>query len=370
MSRVVNYAISLASLIVVLLLLESLAYFDIVDYRLVFNNLSPRPWRNPLNRLDPELLHVHRPNITRSGVQIGGDIAHQLLVPDPREHRFAVRYDSHGFRNPADLDAAAVAVVGDSFVESVLTPQPELLTSRLADELGVPVSNLGQLWYGPQQIRAVVSRYAVPLSPKVVVWGFFAGNDLTDYYRYARARAEWDERAPTFHGFGARSFVRNAGSTVRRLLAPRGPTEPAPSAECPPGTMYFFYPDVPLSEDDLRALDATVALIADAEAELAAKGARLVVALLPTKAMVYRDLCRFPPSSPLAQWTGSGMTGRLEAALAERAPDVDLVDLTPALREAARHEAVYLVDDTHWTSAGHRAVAEALAPRLRPYLDR
>jgi len=40
-------------------------------------------------------------------------------------------------------------------------------------------------------------------------------------------------------------------------------------------------------------------------------------------------------------------------------------DLGPALRSAAEQEAVYLTFDGHWSSAGHRVVAETLTECLR-----
>ena len=46
-------------------------------------------------------------------------------------------------------------------------------------------------------------------------------------------------------------------------------------------------------------------------------------------------------------------------------PDIGFLDLTSALKDAAReNNLVFLSDDTHWSSEGHRVVAEALAGAL------
>jgi PAS domain S-box-containing protein len=49
----------------------------------------------------------------------------------------------------------------------------------------------------------------------------------------------------------------------------------------------------------------------------------------------------------------------------EISPDIDYLDLTPELKSAAKHNTlVFLPDDTHWSSEGHRVVSEALAEAL------
>lgn len=44
--------------------------------------------------------------------------------------------------------------------------------------MNVPTVNLGQIAYGLRQELEVLKRYALPLSPKLVVWVLSGGNDL------------------------------------------------------------------------------------------------------------------------------------------------------------------------------------------------
>lgn len=354
----------LGSALLILAIFEAAALTGLVDYRVLFRTFGDEPWANPLNVTDPVLLHRHRPRFADRGIQVGGDISRYLYVPEPQTHAYDVQYDDHGFRNPSPLESAEIAVAGDSFVESIHTTAPKLFTSRLAVLLDRPVANLGQLWYGPQQICHVIENYAVPLAPSVVVWAFFP-NDLTDFRRYEDMQPRFTSFLADVHNPWRRSFVRNTLSLTKRLLTSPPPRAPAPVADCPHGRQYFFYPDVPLNSEDLRALRETVELMVQTDLRLRQIGSRLVVAFLPTKFMAYRDLCTFGQTSTLASWTGSALAKLLKDALADRAPRVTFVDLTPALKKAATQERVYMVDDTHWTAAGHDAVAHALLPALR-----
>ena len=68
-------------------------------------------------------------------------------------------------------------------------------------------------------------------------------------------------------------------------------------------------------------------------------------------------------SSPI-----SNLPEEMARRLARLHPDIEYLDLTPALKTASRKGiATYLSDDTHWTDAGNRVVAEALHEALRSF---
>ncbi len=346
-------------------LLEGFAAAGVVDYRLVFRNLGHQPWANPLNRTDPELLHLHRKGLLLQGEQ-HGDIGHYAKIPNPKTYKFRVRIDDRGFRNPQTLKRAHIAVLGDSFIESVLTPQDSLLTTTLGQKTGPdrPVVNLGQIWYAPQQAFVTLKRFALPLRPKVIVWAFYGGNDLTDFRRYEKTIATWPEESARLHSFWMRSFIRNLLSIAKRALRP--PKLPrAHTAQCPQeggvGPMYFHYPQLPLNQDDRRALTRTVELMAQAAELSAAQGATLAVAYVPTKFQVYGELCTVRPEDQIAGWRPNGLADSLREALQQRSPAIPFVDLSGPLKDAVeRGEQVYLRDDTHWSAAGDRAAGLAL----------
>lgn len=131
-------------------------------------------------------------------------------------------------------------------------------------------------------------------------------------------------------------------------------------------------PGVVVGEDDWLFSDEEVAFYPDAAAEtarklafiervddeLSARGARLVVALLPDKARVYREQL----GRPLPSYTRDRYDAFRKALLARGLAAPDL--LTPLL-EAKAAQAVFLRTDTHWTPAGAVVVADALAGSLR-----
>lgn len=351
--------------------LESLALLHLVDYRNVFNTLSDEPWRNPLNRLDPELLHVHKPHQRITGVMESGDIAYYLKIQNTEPHPYDVQIDRDGFRNARDLDRADVAVIGDSYIEGVIVPQDEIISSQLERILHRPVINLGQIWYGPQQELAVFKRYALPRHPKVCVWCFFEGNDLSDMVRYVGVHSKWETFAPTLHSFRARSFTRNAAV---RLLGVSGPSRDRPDGEMNYGMfgdkkLYFFHQGRELRRSEKDMLPRFSEILGTCWQLCQENGIALVVAFVPTSIRVHQELCTFPENSVCRTWVNVDFPEYLRERVAEISPEIPFVNLTEGLRTAAkRGEQTYFSDDSHWTAAGHRVAAEQLAEAIEPLL--
>jgi hypothetical protein len=154
-----------------------------VDYRVGFQAPTP-PWRRTGYRSDPELIFA-KVGPRRTHEVFRGAELHRLRGDLPRTvYACDSRLDRNGFRNPVELGAADVAVVGDSFVERMHIADSELLTTRLADALGETVATLGRSGYGPQQELHVLRRFGLPLQPNTCVWAFYEGNDLQDVNAY------------------------------------------------------------------------------------------------------------------------------------------------------------------------------------------
>ena len=93
--------------------------------------------------------------------------------------------DEYGFNNPAGVHRAAeveTVVVGDSFVHGWCVPYDQTLVGQLR-ELDSTVLGVGLEGSGPLVQLGIVREYVAPLSPSVVVWVFFEGNDLRDFNR-------------------------------------------------------------------------------------------------------------------------------------------------------------------------------------------
>lgn len=365
-----GFAVTSASLVFAVVLLEMLVALRLADFRMLFGTPAAQPWSHPGNLVDETLLHLHRP--------------HDDFVWDGVRYR----YDRNGFRNAADVHRADVVVIGDSFIEGWGVTADELVTSRLAADLeGARVVNLGQSWYGPQQELEVLRRYGLPLQPRTCVWAFFEGNDLKDVERYAAASKVWPELSRKNHSFLLRSFTRNALHRLRRVVQdhlgedatgtlgyPSGVFQPPGGA---PVRMYFEYKAHRLTPREEKSLGEVRRVLGEAGRLCGGQGARLLVVFVPTKDRVYKSLCRFAAGAEPLRWESNDLPRRIEAIAQEAG--AGSLDLTPLFAErAARGEVLYFPRDSHWSPAGHAAAARAIAraiggkpaPGFRPQVAR
>jgi len=355
------------SAIFTLLMLELLGWARILDYESLIGS-GPHDIFSDTNRSDPELLHVHPPHSHFSGVARGGNFAANFRIPSSKmtAYRWDVNYDHHGFRNDVDLKNADIVVIGDSFVESTITPTAQLTTSLLANLQGKVVANLAQYGYGPLEELAVLKRYGLPLQPRTVVWMFSEASDLKDVIHYEHVIAE-RRKPPRPSTFWERSFTRTALArlrvALRHALRPSGAKRSA-LVEAPSGekrTTYFLYSSPPLSRQDLGALEQTALTLATAHQFCAAQGARLIFVFIPTKFRVFRPYCQFPQESECRLWDLSDLPQRLQRALESISPEIGYLDLTPDLAAAVkRGELPFFDDDDHWSPDGHKIAAEAI----------
>ncbi|MGA7459042.1 MAG: hypothetical protein WBW69_02365 [Candidatus Korobacteraceae bacterium] len=344
-------------------MVELPAITGLLDYRSIMGPFHA--WWAP-NVSDPELLTVHRPHAQQTGSSRGGSaaIAYRVPASDLALYQWDVRYDRHGFRNPDAMQRAGIAVIGDSFVEDLTVPGPELMTSRLAALQGEPVANLGQATYGPQQEFVVLKRYALPLHPHTILWLFSEASDLGDVLYYDRTI----NNPPGFwHDAWRRSFTRRVYYMIKHSFNPSQKPDGAkysgifPAADGQRRTLYFNTETRPLNQEELGALHETVNILSAAQDLAAADGIRLVFVFVPMKFRVYQPYCDFPAASLCSKWGSNDLAERLQKVLAAEAAEIEYVDLTPVLRKAASQGVLtYYADDDHWSPEGNRVVAQFL----------
>lgn len=91
--------------------------------------------------------------------------------------------DEYGFNNPTGSHRPGdvqVAIIGDSFVHGWCAPFEQTLVGQMRG-LDSSVLGLGLEGSGPLAQLGLEVEYVMPLSPAVVVWVFFEGNDLRDF---------------------------------------------------------------------------------------------------------------------------------------------------------------------------------------------
>ena len=359
-----------------------------------------------------------------------GDIVRLgFLPPDLVRHplyQFPFFTDAEGFRNRPGAEAAPVAALGDSFTDAMTLPVELGWPSRLSARLGVPVRNYGTAGFGPGQERRVLEEYVLGRRPRVVVVGFFAGNDLQDAERFAHFEQDASFRTSFAHGWKFKEIVARFDNLYAVSVA-RGITSllrhPAPGREEPgeaeaysgddpkaPGVFRAGFDrglfTVPVAGQTLRfaflpaylntlrfsrgEIEAWPGWVLTREAyrqmdrEIRAAGARLVVMFIPHKAQVYLPLLQASlPPLELARALEATLRqpdrpldlgGMLDNRLAMNGllrdfcaqEGIAFLDLTEALQaRVARGQNVYFPDDSHWNAAGHETASEALEVLLR-----
>jgi hypothetical protein len=350
-----------ASLVFLLFVIELPALLHLLDYKAV---IGPLRGYYATIVYDPELLYIKHPHASYAGQRRGGDITAGYRLPpsDMTLFHWDTKYDKNGCRNKQDLQKADMVVVGDSMVEGITVPTPQLMTSLLGSVQGKVVANLGQSAYGPQQELVSLRRFGLPLHPDTVLWVFSEASDLSDVVWYDALRRNPEGFWTSFY---QRSFSRTVYKTV--LLAfgsKRDGMKRSGVVENSNGnhlTMYFLSPAAPLTARDIGALDETVHIVTDAYKLAQAQKAHLVFVFAPDKFRVFHHFCSFPEASECRNWVVNDLPERMRQGITSIAPDIGYIDLTPNLVDAVKRGQVpYYPDDAHWSPEGHQIAADAV----------
>jgi hypothetical protein len=317
--------------------------------------------------------------ITRHGMIAPPDDPFEILS----EHRIA--YDADGFRVPArTADVYEVIALGDSYTEAANTARP--WSDVLAAESGLTVRNLGFRGYGPVQELRVLQEYGMSDNPRLIVVGYFEGNDLsnvvnnTEFIQPNIARAEFPPFDPTQEVWRTGNpppYQLPVNLDINGMMTPMALLDD-----------YLSWLNV-ASEDyaqsgNMRALEATWR-----EMQSTAGDACVVIAYFPTAPHIYlpylaeADRERFMAtvhsmgiSAPNENLLDSGTITYEESlarlnnqrdAIAALAAELNIpfIDLVPAFEEsAAQGNILYYAYDTHWNQAGHDLAGQVIADYL------
>lgn len=110
-----------------------------------------------------------------------GGMSDNLLITLDETDLVTRRTDMYGFNNPKDQwhsDAVEVMAIGDSFTFGAGVPFERSFVDLLRKEVGLVV-NLGCGGNGPLSELATLIEYGTILRPKMLIWAYFEGNDLT-----------------------------------------------------------------------------------------------------------------------------------------------------------------------------------------------
>ncbi len=277
--------------------------------------------------------------------------------------KWLVRSNNLGLRMDADVDEAnklgpRVLVTGDSHVDGVC-PNEENFTTLVQAALSTAVPDLevinaGVGAYHFYNYRGVIERFA-NLQPDVFVVVVYGGNDFAPSLQLHRYFAR---RAPAKRDEAANQRLQK-DRQIRLGWYPQELNQ----------ALYF---GANPNEESL-AVDLAKAAATEIDQRCRELGARSLFVYLPPASRVRRE--RFAEMrSELIERAGVAeemlaVSDRLAdqwlAALGELG--IDFIDLRPAFDAA--DEDYYWWTDHHINSAGHRALADVLGPKLRTWLD-
>lgn len=304
------------------------------------------------------------------------------------EHSLA--WDADGFRVPArPSDRYEILALGDSYTEAanVARPWPDVLAAKS----GRAVRNMGFRGYGPLEEALVLKEYGAKSGARVVIVGYFEGNDLNDVVFSSddpfvlpsiarQAIPPYDPNNPIWKSDNSGPFqyplkitINNATHQMAFLddylswlngdlwdfthsynLAALGNVWDDMAKSVPNSCLVIaYFPNAPhiyapyvVSEDRDRLM-ATLA-----EMKLVEDGARLG-SVKATPALTFADVMRRLDNQRDAV-----------ASLAAK-KGLPFIDLVPAFQAAAaRGEILYYAYDTHWNQAGHDLAGQVIADYL------
>ena len=134
--------------------------------------------------------------------------------------------DARGFRNPRALTEASIVALGDSQTYGTGVTPDEAWPAVLAARLARPIYNMALGGYGAVHNRVHLEE-ALTLSPEVVIFSLYFGNDFHDDFALATKRGELGraigaERLAEIHRLEAAAPLQNEMIRLfRRGRAPK-----------------------------------------------------------------------------------------------------------------------------------------------------
>ncbi len=395
--RLLPWLIALASTIAALLVAEVLLRAWRPQAQRVFLLQSrSESERGKFCVYDPTLGWVGKPNVDDT-----------FDAPDTHHQ---VHQNRYGFRGPtiefARTRARRVVVLGDSFVWGLGVDDDELFTTLLAHDSSprLEVVNLGVSGYGTDQELLLWQQLGQRFRPDLVLlvvtpWTDLYDNQFAERYDYPKPLFRWDEAtanlvltgvpvpqrtaaqvataspdqtapsAPGLRLIARSALVSNAVLALARVPSVRGALERSGiifsrNPGQPWEDRFFEQPPNAQTANGWVLFGRLLSALADS---VQRTGAELVVVVVPSPMQVYPDLWADferahprPPDHPL----DPELPARLVTELCNER-HLRVIDLQPGLRDAA-HDDPYLYYrwNMHWTTSGHRIVANILLREL------
>jgi hypothetical protein len=287
--------------------------------------------------------------------------------------------DEHGFRNPEGLWQFAtveIAAIGDSYAEGECVPPGREFVALIREQYPRTL-NLGMRGSGPLLALAQIKEYLPALKPKIVLWFYYEGNDLSNL--------NIEKQSTLLRRYLEDGFTQNLvnrQADIDRVLSEHAiAAEAAELARLASERQKTNFPD-PIQTLKLTALRTRLSLLrndvveppdydllrdilAQANTTVHSWGGTLYIVYLPS----WSSIATPPhptevaiPSEPDVQW-------RPQVLAIVNDLHLPLIDLYPAFRAERDPLAFFPFRRwSHYNEDGHRFVANVLEDALRTIL--
>lgn len=326
-------------------------------------------------------------------------------------------HDALGFRNRSVPKRADIVAIGDSMTYGVSAPRDSSWPQQLGVLLGEQVYNMGLGGFGPLQYLHLAKIVAPALKPRLLIVGFYFGNDIMDAYYVANGNPYWqDWRVSITTERGGTAFDRAGEAepakrfqslrnwlsrnsvlysmlreTVLRRLSAREQDEIATRASpdvrmlwndaSNPSVRTIFTSQYRLAAVDLgihavrQGMQISQRAFSELKMEAARQGVSLLVVLIPTKELAYCRHLRATGAKLPESYRKLCDVESLTRAEFERflmALGVAFVDPLPVMESHIdRHIQLYPTDaDGHPQAAGYEVIAREVASAVRRHFPK
>lgn len=326
----------------------------------------------------------------------------RLVADDFLLHRvegYTGGHDAWGFRNRQKPKSADIVCIGNSMTYGISASAYDLWPAVLGRIYATSVYNMSLGGYGPIQYFHLMRTKAVELHPKVIIVGFYFGNDFLDVYNEVRFNKNWsaygkfgdyDVKAPAFAYQpgpgkvlgGLRDWL-SMHSVLYALLTRNSIFDFVRKRELAmsmgvQASNLITYRDhnhnvilrpnsdfLNMSNSRIKsAMEITKHVMRDMRTLAEKDHFRLIVALIPTKESVYGKLLDHAgylvKYHSLADAIHEEDMARQEIISFLQQSNIEAVDLLPQLSAKVDGQDLYPLIDSHPDRYGYRVIAETL----------
>ncbi len=356
-SWLVNAGLALISVIICLAIIEILVRVYVPTWYPRYSFIA-----------DPDLGYINTPN-------------HSFRLKSG-EFDISSTTNRHGFRDDSfEKDGRKVIMaLGDSFAWGFGVEYDQVFLTQLEKETGMRIVKTGVCGYGTIHAAKLFEREWKTFEPDIVLLSFFIGND---FYENTGAHNltvidGWFREIPKGDSSLAYTTVTWLRGKLRLVEFVIGKIKSSITLYDMVSRFGFARGEL-IGEVDLfkieesppvtKAYERTYEIIAQLGREVKNSGAKLIVAIIPTKNQVDQELFSDEmkrAGKDISDYDLKAPNRRLTAMLDELG--IAYTDLTPGFRERQRKSPaskLYFAVDRHWNKEGHDLAASLLAKTIK-----